>query len=90
MTAFPNLKKKNNNEDLLFRFLLLSEIRKDTCMLSADELKFIFLCMLPSKGDTKYIFFSRTSPSFSDPSEALQSLPTYFKGAFFYLALPDA
>lgn len=71
---------------MLFRFLLLSEIRKDTCMLSADELKFIFLCMLPSKGDTKYIFFSRTSSSFSDPSEALQSLPTYFKGAFFYLA----
>lgn len=47
----------------------------------------LFPCMLPTKGDTQHIFSSRISScSFSHPSRALQSLPTYFRGAFLYPA----
>lgn len=55
------------------------------CMLSADELELYFYACCHQR-EIQNTFSSLELLPFPSVIQALQSLPTYFKGAFFYLA----
>lgn len=89
MAAFPNLKKKKKMKICYSDFYYCQKWENKEGYVYAPSrwAGILFPCMLPTKGDTQHIFSSRISScSFSHPSRALQSLPTYFRGAFLYPA----